>query len=47
MRQDIAYALIALVVAGVSIFWWLTVRKNRRSRRSSLRVDILKKRDDQ
>ncbi len=47
MRQDIAYALIALLVAGVSIFWWMTARRKRRSRRSSLRVDILKKRGDQ
>lgn len=47
MRQDIAFALIALLVGGVSISWWLAVRKKRRNRRSSLRVDILKKHEDQ
>ncbi len=47
MRQDIAFALIALLVAGVSISWWVSLRKKRRNRRSSLRVDILKKHADE
>jgi hypothetical protein len=47
MRQDIAFALIALLVAGISISWWLAARNKRRTRRSSLRVDILKKHADE
>ena len=46
MRQDIAFAMIAFLVAGLSIFWWVAARKKRRNRRSSLRVDILKKHAD-
>lgn len=46
MRQDIAFALIALLVACISIFWWVAARKKQRNRRSSLRMDILKKHAD-
>ena len=43
MRDEIAYLLIVLLLAGISLFWWVTARNKRRNRRSSLRVDIMKK----
>jgi hypothetical protein len=43
MRQEIAYLLIVLLVAGISISWWVAARRARRSRRSTLRMDIRKK----
>ena len=43
MRQEIAYLLIVLLIAGISISWWLAARNARRNRRSTLRVDFFKK----
>ncbi len=47
MREEIAYLLVVLLLAGIFIFWWGAVRKRGRNRRSSLRVDILKKGRDE
>ncbi len=43
MRQDIAYALIAAMVLGIAIWWRIALVRSRRSRRSSLRLDIRKR----
>ena len=42
MRQDIAYALIALMVIGVVTAWWLGARKARRNRKGHMRIDLFK-----
>ena len=43
MRQEIAYLLIVLTVAGIALSLWLASRKARRNRRSKLRMDIVRK----
>ena len=43
MRQEIAYLLIVLTVAGIALSWLLASRKARRNRRSTLRMDIVRK----
>ncbi len=46
MRQDIAYGLIALMVIGPMLLWWITARKARRGRKGNLRINLLKKHED-
>ena len=43
MRQEIAYLLIVLMVAGIAVSWWMASRKARRNRTSTLRMDIVRK----
>ena len=46
MREEIAYLLIVLLIAGITVSWWLAARSARRNRRSTLKVDFFKKDGD-
>lgn len=43
MRQEIAYALIALMVIAAAILALVVVRRGRHRKTGNLRVDLLKK----
>ncbi len=46
MRQDIAYGIIALMLIGPMLLWWIAARKARRGRKGNLRINLFKKGED-
>ncbi len=46
MRQDIAYGIIALMLIGPMLLWWVAARKARRGRKGNLRINLFKKREE-